>query len=250
MPEERCNGIDDNGNGSIDEDWPELGDPCTVGIGACEATGAIVCDPADVMSTVCNAVEGQPLNEEDFGCDGVDNDCDGDTDEHNDCCNAADGDPCSNSGRCYGGECHDAHCCRIRITSSDVCTDRVFDTGTNEACKNQLANNFMSCTPLSCPSQCTSVTLNKLYVEFDTSDIQGHNCNQCSNPGDQCLVHFTDEDCAPPPNEPAVDVSSAFNAPGKKGVVTFTATLPEYWRIAGTSNQMPGATYCFLIPRP
>ncbi len=66
-----CNGIDDDCDGSIDEDVPALG-PC--GTGACAATGAQSCFNG-VLTSSC--VPGEPLAETDTTCDGIDDDCDG-----------------------------------------------------------------------------------------------------------------------------------------------------------------------------
>lgn len=80
--EEFCNGFDDDNNGLIDDGFPTLGDPCTVGQGECERTGVIVCD--DVGGTECNRSPGNPKTEATPGegrcVDGLDNDCDGATD--------------------------------------------------------------------------------------------------------------------------------------------------------------------------
>ncbi|MBN2361493.1 MAG: PQQ-like beta-propeller repeat protein [Deltaproteobacteria bacterium] len=54
-----------------------LGGPCTIGKGVCEATGIAIC-AADGDYLVCDAVIGTPSDEV---CDGLDNDCDGETDE-------------------------------------------------------------------------------------------------------------------------------------------------------------------------
>jgi len=74
---ELCNGMDDDCNGEIDEDFPTLGQPCSVGQGACAATGVYVCS-GDQTGVVCSATPGTPSAEV---CDGVDNDCDGQVDE-------------------------------------------------------------------------------------------------------------------------------------------------------------------------
>ena len=74
---ERCNGIDDDCDGETDEDFTDLGTRCTVGTGACEASGTMVCT-ADARGTECSATEGSPGTEV---CNGIDDDCDGATDE-------------------------------------------------------------------------------------------------------------------------------------------------------------------------
>jgi hypothetical protein len=67
---ETCNGVDDDGDGHIDD----LG-TFTCGLGACERTVA-----ACVGGTLQHCVPGAPAVNSD-GCDGVDNDCDGAADE-------------------------------------------------------------------------------------------------------------------------------------------------------------------------
>ncbi len=72
---EICDGVDNDCNGVVDDGF-DTG-PCTVGMGACEATGEFVC--VDDQSAECNVSPGTP-GEELCG-DGVDNDCDGTVDE-------------------------------------------------------------------------------------------------------------------------------------------------------------------------
>lgn len=79
---EKCDGIDNDGNGIIDEGFAGLGDPCTAGVGACSASGQVVCR-GDGLGTQCNAIAGLPSAEGPAGAtcgDGIDNDCDGQTD--------------------------------------------------------------------------------------------------------------------------------------------------------------------------
>ncbi|MDF1566089.1 MAG: MopE-related protein [Deltaproteobacteria bacterium] len=78
---EECNGLDDDCDGQTDEGatWADKGSLCSRGMGACQRTGVLLCDPTDPAGpTVCNAVAGTPTAEV---CDRVDNDCDGSTDE-------------------------------------------------------------------------------------------------------------------------------------------------------------------------
>jgi hypothetical protein len=70
---EKCNGIDDNCDGTTDEGYSGLGTAC--GVGAC-AGGAFVCT-SDHSSTVCSTV-GNATTEV---CNTIDDNCNGTTDE-------------------------------------------------------------------------------------------------------------------------------------------------------------------------
>ncbi|MBU1146579.1 CHAP domain-containing protein [Patescibacteria group bacterium] len=74
---ERCNNEDDDCDTETDEDWPLLGTACEGGFGECHASGVWVCEPLE-RGSVCNAALGRPSPET---CDGLDNDCDTETDE-------------------------------------------------------------------------------------------------------------------------------------------------------------------------
>ncbi len=74
---EHCNALDDDCDGAVDEDFPGVLGACFLGQGICRAAGQLLCT-ADGAGTVCNAQEGLPQLEQ---CNGVDDDCDGETDE-------------------------------------------------------------------------------------------------------------------------------------------------------------------------
>ena len=74
--EELCNGLDDDCDWSVDETWPEVGEACLVAQGGCEVPGKQVCAD-DGLSAVCEPTGEKPAEL----CNGLDDDCDGSTDE-------------------------------------------------------------------------------------------------------------------------------------------------------------------------
>ncbi|MDP3244850.1 MAG: MopE-related protein, partial [bacterium] len=74
---ELCDIKDNNCDGSIDEDFTNLGLPCSVGVGACKRQGNYACK-ADKSGTECPVTPGTPTQDL---CDNLDNNCDGKTDE-------------------------------------------------------------------------------------------------------------------------------------------------------------------------
>lgn len=68
--------LDNDCDGTTDEGF-DVGTACSVGIGACQANGTKACS-TDKTTTTCNATAGTATSEI---CDGLDNDCDGTTDE-------------------------------------------------------------------------------------------------------------------------------------------------------------------------
>ncbi len=76
---ETCDGVDNDCDGSTDEDFTDLGDACSDGTGACLVNGNMICNE-DGSATVCNVIAGDP-SYDDNDCDGFDDNCDGSTDE-------------------------------------------------------------------------------------------------------------------------------------------------------------------------
>jgi len=75
--DEICDGLDNDCDGKIDEDFTNLGTSCSAGVGECVNKGLFVCSK-DGFDTECNAVAKDPIVEV---YDGLDNDCDGEIDE-------------------------------------------------------------------------------------------------------------------------------------------------------------------------
>lgn len=119
---EVCDNADNDCDGSIDENYADLGTTCSSGQGLCEASGVMVCAP-NGLDTVCNAVAGTPTQE---SCDGRDNDCDGSTDE-----NYTDlGTTCSNGQ----GACEQSGVMVCAPSQSDTVCNAVPGTPTAEIC--------------------------------------------------------------------------------------------------------------------
>ena len=136
---ERCgNSRDDDCDGVIDEGYPDVGTPCTAGVGQCAADGFIECAP-NRLSAVCGATPGSPA-EHDI-CDGIDNNCDGRVDEADP--NVGSDCDTGDDGVCGEGErvCNEGslECAPINAPSPDICnlldddcdgsTDEGFDVG-------------------------------------------------------------------------------------------------------------------------
>lgn len=87
LVETRCDGLDGNCDGNLDEAFTDLGAACDNGkLGACRDAGKRACDPADPTQTTCdlspapNPTATNPAGDPEI-CNGLDDDCDGSTDE-------------------------------------------------------------------------------------------------------------------------------------------------------------------------
>lgn len=81
---EECNGQDDNCNRLTDEDIaPNTSQPCSVGLGVCEANGFAIC--VNGSWSGCSATAGQPQGSDAPKCDGTDYACDGEVSQGCEC---------------------------------------------------------------------------------------------------------------------------------------------------------------------
>lgn len=81
--ETRCDGIDGNCDGTIDEWFQDLGTTCKdSALGQCVDMGVIICDPQNPGKTICDlTAPPAPLPPQPELCNGIDDDCDGFVDE-------------------------------------------------------------------------------------------------------------------------------------------------------------------------
>ena len=114
--DETCNGADDDCDGRVDESFG-VGAPCAVGLGACAGGGVVICEAgAAICARAADMPGAMPVDET---CNGIDDDCDGATDEEiasQPCYTGPDG--TADVGACQTG----GSAC---VSGSEVCLEQI-----------------------------------------------------------------------------------------------------------------------------
>merc|ERR1712100_55065 len=176
-----CDGVDDNCNGQVDEDFEETETTC--GEGACASTGIRKCINGQIVDT-CNELD--PEDGLDL-CDGVDNDCDGRIDEDHvrtstECGIGA----CASTGEliCVNGQIVDT-CSPSSPASSDPCD------GIDNNCNGVTDEDFVEET-LTCG---TGVCRRSVVVECIEGELTNSECIPGGPTGPDTNCDGLDNDC-------------------------------------------------------
>jgi hypothetical protein len=127
-----CNGVDDDCDGSVDEDY--IITPTACGDGVCASAGQLECQGGNEVDTCTPGPQNEPS---DSTCDSLDGDCDGSVDEDFIISPTSCGDgACASAGQleCQGGT--EVDTCTPGLPSAETCNniDDNCDTSTDEGC--------------------------------------------------------------------------------------------------------------------
>jgi RHS repeat-associated protein len=176
-----CDGIDEDCNGVVDEDYSHHATSC--GVGACQAHGNAQCTLGSVVDS-CTPSGPAPF---DSSCDGVDNDCNGTIDEDYASAQTACGvGACASVGAtvCLMGTVIDSCVPRTPQPADGVCND--VDDDCNGTVDEDYVGNTTSCGVGACIAQGQSICLNGQVVEQCVPGIPAVDDGTCDGIDDDC----------------------------------------------------------------
>jgi len=177
-----CNGIDDDCDGQTDEEYVPVASTC--GKGACTATGTVTCEGGAPLDD-CTPLEATATIDD--VCDGIDLDCDGQTDEDYDAppteCGVG---TCARTGTmaCVDGVIGDS------CVPGEGYVDDMICNGIDEDCDGHTDEDFMA-SPTTCGvGACAGQTGHLTCV----AGVPGDDCDPLANAQPE-LCNQLDDDC-------------------------------------------------------
>jgi hypothetical protein len=192
--DQTCDGVDDDCNGATDEDYPNPASTC--GTGACANTGTKTC----VLGNVNDSCLEKSAAADDQTCDGVDDDCNGATDEDypNPASSCGTG-ACANTGTktCVLGNVNDS-CLEKSAAADDQTCDGV-DDDCNGATDEDYPNPASSCGTGACANTGTKTCVLGNVNDSCLEKSAAADDQTCDGVDDDCNG-ATDEDYPNPPS--------------------------------------------------
>ena len=218
--DDTCDGLDDDCDGQVDEDYVSQATSC--GLGACVSAGATSCVDATVIDSCAPAAPATG----DATCDGVDDDCDGQSDEDY----AAVATTCgvgacvaAGSTSCAGGQVLDSCQPGAAASTDDTCD------GIDDDCDGRVDQGYESLTTAcgvgACAGEGATSCVNAQILDSCVVGAPAASDASCDGVDDDCDGQ-SDEDYAPVATTCGLGVCAATGATSCAGGVAVDSCAP------------------------